>query len=59
MTYTEPLDRTHADCMRARSWIREMFQQAKDEVAAWEPRPCPPRNPLYLPLLRGEPPYLP
>jgi hypothetical protein len=37
----EPVDPVHAEAVRAAEEINEMFQEVREKVARWEPRPCP------------------
>ena len=34
---TDPVDHTHRDCRRAALEINDMFQDAKDRAARWQP----------------------
>lgn len=34
---TEPVDPVHAQAVEAVAWINELFQEAKERVARWEP----------------------
>lgn len=34
---TDPIDQLHRDCRRAVRDVNEMFQDAKDRAARWEP----------------------
>jgi hypothetical protein len=34
-----PIDPLHAQAVEAVRWINEMFQEAKERAAQWEPRP--------------------
>jgi len=38
-----PIDTVQADCLSLRALIRGWIADAKQEVAAWQPRPAPPR----------------
>lgn len=38
---TAPLDRTHADCVNVREWIRHHYALLTARAAVWQPRDMP------------------
>jgi predicted metal-binding protein len=40
-SFNDPVDLTHQDAANALAVIKEVFQEARDRVATWEPRPMP------------------
>jgi hypothetical protein len=40
-TPLDPIDLTHERAIESRQYLREQFQHMRDEIARWEPRPCP------------------
>ena len=40
-SFNDPIDPMHAESVTLQGQIRSLFQELRDDVAVWEPRPCP------------------